>query len=62
MSVRVGFASRSSRIGTALSLAALVVLAADARSVGEVSITVEPDGGSKEPTTKPLMDAALGSQ
>jgi hypothetical protein len=41
---------------------ALVVLTADARSAVEVTITLEPDGGSKEPTTKPLMDAPLTSQ
>jgi hypothetical protein len=42
--------------------AALVVLSIDARSAAEVSVTLEPDGGSKEPTSKPLMDAALTSQ
>src|SRR5579862_6383304 len=42
--------------------AALIVLSADARSAVEVSITLKPDGGSKEPTSKPLMDAALTSQ
>jgi len=41
---------------------ALVVLSADARSTAEISITLEPDGGSKEPTSKPLMDAAFDSQ
>ncbi len=41
---------------------ALVLLTADARSAVEVSVTLEPDGGSKEPTTKPLMDAPLTSQ
>lgn len=38
---------------------ALVVLAADARTTAEVSVTIEPDGGSKEPTSKPLMDVAF---
>lgn len=42
--------------------AALVVLTADARSAAEVSVTLEPDGGSKEPTSKPLMDSQLTSQ
>jgi|SRR5579871_5347043 len=41
---------------------ALIVLNADARSTSEVAVTVEPDGGSKEPTGKPLMDVALDSQ
>ena len=39
--------------------AALVMLSADGRSTAEVSVTIEPDGGSKEPTSKPLMDAAF---
>jgi hypothetical protein len=41
---------------------ALVVLTADARSTVEVSVTLEPDGGSKEPTSKPLMDVAFSGQ
>lgn len=41
---------------------ALIVLSADARSTAEVSVTLEPDGGSKEPTGKPLMDVAFDSQ
>ncbi|HZV77100.1 MAG TPA: anti-sigma factor [Candidatus Babeliales bacterium] len=41
---------------------ALVVLSADPRSTAEVAVTLEPDGGSKEPTSKPLMDAAFESQ
>jgi hypothetical protein len=40
---------------------ALIVLSADARSTSEVSITLEPEGGSKEPTSKPFMDLALDS-
>jgi hypothetical protein len=42
--------------------AALVMLTADARTTTEVTVTLEPEGGSKEPTSKPTMDAALGSQ
>jgi hypothetical protein len=41
---------------------ALIVLNADARSTAEVSVTLEPEGGSKEPTSKPLMDVSLNSQ
>jgi Anti-sigma-K factor rskA len=41
---------------------ALIVLPADARATTEVSVTLEPDGGSKEPTTKPVMDVALDAQ
>jgi hypothetical protein len=41
---------------------ALVMLPADARTTTEISVTVEPDGGSKEPTSKPLMDVPFGSQ
>jgi hypothetical protein len=41
---------------------ALIVLPADAHATIEVSVTLEPDGGSKEPTTKPLMDVALDTQ
>jgi hypothetical protein len=40
---------------------ALVVLSADARSTVAISVTLEPEGGSKEPTTKPLMSAAFGA-
>lgn len=42
--------------------AALIVLTADARSTQRVDVTVEPEGGSKEPTTKPLVEASLDSQ
>ena len=38
---------------------ALVVLSADARTTSEVTVTIEPEGGSKEPTSKPLMDVAF---
>jgi len=38
---------------------ALIVLPADARSTAEVSVTLEPEGGSKEPTEKPLLEASL---
>lgn len=41
---------------------ALIVLTADARSTAEVTVTIEPDGGSREPTSKPLMDASLSAQ
>ena len=41
---------------------ALIVLPADARTTAEVSVTLEPDGGSREPTEKPLMDVSLGSR
>ena len=41
---------------------ALIVLPADARATIAVSVTLEPDGGSKEPTTKPLMNVALDTQ
>jgi hypothetical protein len=41
---------------------ALIVLTADARSTAGVSVTLEPDGGSKEPTSKPVMDVAFVSE
>jgi Anti-sigma-K factor rskA len=41
---------------------ALVALSEDARFIKEVSVTLEPDGGSKEPTAKPLMDATLDTR
>ncbi|MGA7354195.1 MAG: anti-sigma factor [Candidatus Cybelea sp.] len=41
---------------------ALIVLPADARATVAVSVTLEPDGGSKEPSTKPLMNASLDTQ
>jgi Anti-sigma-K factor rskA len=41
---------------------ALVVLPADARNTVEVAVTVEPDSGSKEPTSKPFIDVAFGSE
>ncbi|HXO16949.1 MAG TPA: anti-sigma factor [Candidatus Dormibacteraeota bacterium] len=41
---------------------AVVVLASDARSTTEVSVTLEPDGGSKDPTMKPMMETTLGAQ
>ncbi len=41
---------------------ALILLSADARSTSEVSVTLEPDGGSKEPTSKPLMEVNFNSQ
>lgn len=42
--------------------AALIILTADARSTSEVAVTLEPDGGSKEPTSKPLLDVTFGAQ
>lgn len=41
--------------------AALIVLTSDARSTQRVSVTLEPEGGSKEPTTKPLIEASFDS-
>jgi hypothetical protein len=41
---------------------ALIVLPADARSTAAVSVTLEPDGGSKEPTSKPVIDVPFGSE
>ena len=40
---------------------AFILLPADARTTTEVSVTLEPDGGSREPTGKPLMDFSLSS-
>lgn len=40
---------------------AIVALPDDARVVRYVAISVEPDGGSKKPTTKPIASASLGS-
>lgn len=41
---------------------AIVVLTADARSTASVAVTLEPEGGSREPTGKALMDVAVDSQ
>lgn len=41
---------------------ALVVLDADARSTAVVSVTLEPEGGSKDPSGKALMSVALHAQ
>jgi len=41
---------------------ALIVLTADARSTQEVAVTLEPEGGSREPTTKPVIEATFDSQ
>jgi hypothetical protein len=41
---------------------ALVVVPADAHATSEVAVTIEPEGGSKEPTTKPLISVAFDSQ
>lgn len=40
---------------------ALIVLPADARTTVAVSVTLEPEGGSREPTSKPLMNVAIDS-
>ncbi len=40
--------------------AAFIELSSDARSTVDVFLTLEPEGGSQQPTGKPLMDAALG--
>lgn len=34
---------------------AVIALAADARATSAVAISIEPEGGSKRPTTKPIM-------
>jgi hypothetical protein len=41
---------------------ALIMIPADARATAEVAVTVEPEGGSREPTSKPLIDVAFGSE
>ncbi len=41
---------------------ALALLPADARTTAAVSVTVEPEGGSKEPTGKPLMNVTFGPE
>ena len=41
---------------------ALIIVPADARTTASVSVTLEPDGGSKVPTTKPLIDVAVPQQ
>jgi hypothetical protein len=40
---------------------ALIFLTADARATQEVAVTLEPEGGSKEPTTKPVVEATFDS-
>lgn len=40
---------------------AIVALPDDARSVRFVAISVEPEGGSKAPTTRPIASASLGA-
>ena len=40
---------------------AFVVLPADGRTTGQVAVTLEPEGGSRELTGKPLMNVSLGS-
>ncbi|MBV9232842.1 MAG: anti-sigma factor [Candidatus Eremiobacteraeota bacterium] len=41
---------------------AFVLLPVDARTTTEVSVTLEPEGGSREPTSKPLMEIPFASQ
>lgn len=41
---------------------ALVIVPADARATAELAVTIEPEGGSKEPTTKPVISVAFDSQ
>lgn len=41
---------------------ALALLPADPRSIAGVSVTMEPEGGSKEPTGKPLVDVTFGPE
>jgi hypothetical protein len=41
---------------------ALILVPADARATSEIAVTIEPDGGSKQPTTKPLISVAFNSQ
>ncbi len=40
---------------------ALIVLPTDARDTASVAVTVEPDGGSREPTAKPLIEVTFGT-
>ncbi len=41
---------------------ALIIVPADAKTTAGVAVTLEPDGGSKQPTTKPLIDVAVPQQ
>ena len=41
---------------------ALIIVPADARTTSAVAVTLEPDGGSKQPTTEPLIDVAVPQQ
>jgi anti-sigma-K factor RskA len=41
---------------------ALIFVPADAKTTSAVAVTLEPDGGSKDPTTKPLIDVAIPQQ
>jgi hypothetical protein len=41
---------------------AFIVLPGDARTATAVLVTIEPDGGSREPTAKPLMQVSLREQ
>ncbi|HEY9086461.1 MAG TPA: anti-sigma factor [Candidatus Tyrphobacter sp.] len=40
--------------------AAVVPLPVDARSIAAVAVSVEPDGGSRQPTTKPIALVKIG--
>ncbi len=40
---------------------AFIVLPVDGRTTSGVSVTLEPEGGNREPTGKPLMDVTLGA-
>jgi hypothetical protein len=40
---------------------AFIFLPADAHATARVSVTLEPDGGSQQPTGKPLIDVSLGT-
>lgn len=41
---------------------ALIIVPADARTTSAVAVTLEPDGGSKEPTGKPLISVVFAPQ
>jgi hypothetical protein len=41
---------------------ALIIVPADARATVSVAVTLEPDGGSKQPTSKPLIEVAVPQQ
>jgi hypothetical protein len=41
---------------------AFILLPVDARTASTVSVTVEPESGSREPTSKPVMNVTLTSE